>query len=386
MFGKLFSRYLIKQLAIVTITVAMTLAMIILLTQSLRFLEMIIESGASSTAFIKMSLLALPRFFEVVLPIGLAAAVLFVYNRMTADSEIVVFRSSGMSPSQLTRPALTLAILISIFLFGVIGWVAPLSLEKMHELRQIVKAQYSALLFRPGVFTPVGKDLTVYVRDRGAEGSLAGIVIHDRREKTKPPVTIVARKGTAVITEQGPTVVLYNGVRQQLDPETAVLSRLSFTEYSIDMPEKAAIDQRWKEPDERTLTALLNSVNDAPNERIKKEFIAEIHRRLTAPFLSIGFALASLACLLLGPLSRRGQALRITLAIVMIILLQGLYLGFTSVAKQSFTGVIFLYISTFAPAILGYLTLSSISEPLQGKWLYGRRQKSETLAAEGEHS
>ena len=60
-------RYIATHVAIATLIVVMTLTGVVLMTQSLRFLELIIESGASGLAFITLSLLALPRFFEVIL-------------------------------------------------------------------------------------------------------------------------------------------------------------------------------------------------------------------------------------------------------------------------------------------------------------------------------
>ena len=59
----IFDRYIFKNLLIATVFVAVTLAVVIFLTQSLRFLELVIESGASSSAFWVLTMLALPRFF-----------------------------------------------------------------------------------------------------------------------------------------------------------------------------------------------------------------------------------------------------------------------------------------------------------------------------------
>ena len=105
-----FDRYLMKNLLLATLFTALSLAAVIMLTQSLRFLELIINSGASSLSFFALTFLALPRFFEVILPIALMIGVVFIYNRMTTDSEIVVMRASGLSPMRLGQPAFALAI------------------------------------------------------------------------------------------------------------------------------------------------------------------------------------------------------------------------------------------------------------------------------------
>ena len=61
----IFTRYLFRNLLFATLFTAVTLAGIVMLTQSIRFLELIVESGASSLSFWIVTFLALPRFFEI---------------------------------------------------------------------------------------------------------------------------------------------------------------------------------------------------------------------------------------------------------------------------------------------------------------------------------
>ncbi len=152
----IFDRYLLKNLLLATMFTALSLASVIMLTQSLRFLELIINSGASSFSFFVLTLLALPRFFEVILPIALMIGTVFIYNRMSADSEMTVMRASGFSPLRLSRPALMLAVIITVTVFVITAWAAPLSLSKMQTMRVTIKAQYSSLLLRDGVFNQLG--------------------------------------------------------------------------------------------------------------------------------------------------------------------------------------------------------------------------------------
>ena len=94
----LFDRYLLRHLLLATIFVAVSLAAVIMLTQSLRFLELIINSGASGLSFFTLNFLALPRFFEVILPIALMIATVFTYNRMSADSELATHAAAPSGP------------------------------------------------------------------------------------------------------------------------------------------------------------------------------------------------------------------------------------------------------------------------------------------------
>lgn len=367
----IFDRYIFRNLLVTTTFIAVTLAVVIFLTQSLRFLELVIESGASSGAFWVLTLLALPRFFEIILPLSLMAATLFLYNRMTSDSELVVVRSVGYAPSALARPALTLALMVTIFLLGITLWVAPKSLNTMQHMRQMIKAQFSTLLFREGVFNQVGQGLTVYVRERGEEGSLFGLMIHDGRAADQPPSTILATHGTLVSAEKGYQVIVYEGTRQEYDPVTETLKRLNFNRYTIELPDSDPVRQRWQEPDERTIGELLRPDPNVERDlESVRDFKIEIHRRVVSPLLAVVFTLIACTAMLIGPVDRRGQVRRIVGAVAAIVAIQGLYIVAYNSARHSDLGLFFMYALIFVPLGVSIFALSGFSEALRRKILY----------------
>lgn len=370
----LYDRYVLKGLALATLFTACTLAAIILLTQSLRFLELIINSGASSTAFWVLAFLALPRFFEVILPIALMISTVFIYSRMISDSEVVVMRAAGTSPMRLARPALVMALFVTFILIFITTWLAPVSLSSMQKMRQVIKAQYSTLLFREGIFNEIGKDLTVYIENRTSEGELEGLLIHDSRKELPAPVTVIAKRGIIVTTEEGQQVLVYDGSRQDFNAKTGALNRLDFERYTIDLPEAAAVRQRWREPDERTFWELLNpNPDNARDMENREKFLIEAHRRAVGPFLALSFTAVVLCCLLLGPVNRRGQSKRLFFAVGAVVILQSLYLGVFNLAVESVWGLVLMYALVFVPVIVCLLLLSRYGEALRHKMLYVAR-------------
>lgn len=358
-----FDRYLMRNLLWAGAFTSLSLACVIMLTQSLRFLELIINSGASSFSFFVLTFLAMPRFFEVILPIALMISTVFIYNRMSADSEISVMRATGFSPMRLSRPAFSIAIVTTSIIFLITAWIAPVSLSKMQTMRVTIKAQYSNMLLKEGVFNAIGDDLTVYIHKRGKDGELQGLLIHDSREKLQHPVTVLAKRGVIVSDKEGQQVIVYDGSRQEFAPATGALDRLDFQRYSLDLPEAGPVRQRWREPDERTLIELLNPdavVRNSP--KALQDFRVEAHRRVVSPFLAITFTAVSLCCLLLGAADRRGLSLRITMAAASIIVLQGLYLVSYNLAKEGLPGLILMYALTFIPMAFAIYLLSDKSE------------------------
>ena len=371
----IFDRYLFKNLFFATVFVALTLTMVILLTQSLRFLELVMDSGASSLMFWMLTFLALPRFFEIIVPIALMAATVFVYNKMTIDSELVVMRTVGVSPMILARPAFYMALLTTVFLLVMTTWVAPVSMANMQKMKYAVKAQYSSLLFREGVFNSIVPGLMVFVREREQNGELKGLMIHDSRDKKSPPVTVTAKRGVVVINDEAQQVIVFDGSRQDFNKETNVLNRLDFQRYTIDLPEETSpINTRWIEPDERTFWALLHpDLEDIRDVQGQRDFMVEAHRRIISPLLAPAFTILALACLLLGPVDRRGQGKRVALAISSVVLMQGLYLIAFNMSRHSNLGLVIMYTLVFVPLGGGLFMLTSYSEGFRRKMFFSRR-------------
>lgn len=367
----LYDRHLLKNLSIATLFTAIVLAAIILLTQSLKFLELIIESGASSASFWVLAFLALPRFFEVLLPIALMIGTIFIYHRMNSDSELVVMRAAGKSPLQLARPALLVGCIVTVILLFISTWLSPASLSSMNKMRQLIKTQYSTLIFREGIFNSIGDNLTVYIRDRNKNGEMEGLIIHDNRPENDAANTILAKRGVIIIGEEGQQVLVYDGSKQDINPKTGALNRLNFERYSIDLPVSKSEKQKYRKADERTFWQLLNpDLTDDKDAQNVKEFMIEAHRRIIGPFLALTFCSISLCFLLLGPVSRRGQFGRVTLAVLTIIILQSLYLSFFNIASNSILGLFALYVIVFAPLAFSLFILSPFGEKIRHKILY----------------
>jgi lipopolysaccharide export system permease protein len=228
----------------------------------------------------------------------------------------------------------------------------------MKKLRREIKAEYSAFLLREGVFNTFSNNLTVYVRQRDASGDLLGLMIHDRRDESKPPVTITAKRGRIFMNGDVPNILVYDGMRQQMDTQNDMASRLFFSRYNIEIKGlEGTAQERWREASERTLPELFRpDMNDKRDRKYKDAFIVDAHLRLLAPFNTLGFALVALSCILLGPFNRRGQSRKILLAVVIVIALQAAEMALGNAAKKQPVLLAALYVLAFAPVMIcGFL-------------------------------
>ena len=179
---------------------------------------MIVNQGLSLTLFVYLTLLLLPTFLGIILPIALFASVVFTYNRLIVDSEMVVLRGGGCSRIRLGRPAITLAVLVTLICYSLTTYFIPASYREFKDLQFYLRNSLPTVLLQENVFNTVMKNVTIYIRSRSVDGSLSGIVIHDARY-LKQPVTMMAEHGSIVSSKNGPRVILVRGNRQEVNPK-----------------------------------------------------------------------------------------------------------------------------------------------------------------------
>jgi len=90
---------------------------IIWLSQSFKTIKLIINKGAGLLEFFILSAYSLPSWLLIALPFGTFAGCMISYLKLQNDKEIIVMKSAGINPLNLSKPAFFIAILVSIILF-----------------------------------------------------------------------------------------------------------------------------------------------------------------------------------------------------------------------------------------------------------------------------
>jgi lipopolysaccharide export system permease protein len=346
-------RYILRQCFGVMIFVTAALSAAIWLAQSLRLIDLIVNRGLSIEVFLYLAALILPRFLDIVLPIGVFIAVLFTFNRLTGESELVVMRSAGLSQLALAKPVLLLAGIAFLVLMSLSVYFLPASNRAFKDLQFEIRNRFVSSLIQEGTFTTISDKLTIYVRSRDDRGELIGLLISDSRDPQKP-VTILAQRGVFVDSPTGARIVMVNGNRQQFDPESRKLSLLTFESYTLDLDawRDAPVD-RFREAQERFLDELFTPPADA-DASLRAAFLAEAHQRLLVPLSAFSFSLIPLACLLPGQLNRRGQLKRVFLAVALALAFELLDIGVNNLAFRSTAAIPLMYVADLLPFVLGF--------------------------------
>ncbi|MDP7668525.1 MAG: LPS export ABC transporter permease LptF [Rhodospirillales bacterium] len=352
------TRYILRQLAVGMVLASIALTGVMWLSQSLKFIDMIVNRGLSLGTLFYLTLLLLPNFLSIILPIALFAVVSFVYGKLITDRELVVMRSAGMSQLALAKPVFLLAGVVVVFAYAVNIYLLPDSYEKFRKLKWDISYHYSHIFLQEGAFNVVSDDVTVYIRERSADRQLRGILVHDERDDEKPS-TIMASRGALVQSDGKVRVVMFDGNRQEVDKATNKLSILYFDRYTLDLQNvRNEPSVRYREARERDLRELLSlEEGDLDNPNDYGKFVVEGHKRLTGPVYAFGYAIIAVALLISGTISRRSQNRRIVIAVAFFILVQASTMGLENVCAKKSELVPLLYPHALLPIVVGFLVM-----------------------------
>ena len=331
------TRYVLRQLIEATLFVTLALTGVVWLSQSLRFVDLIINRGLPFFTFVYLTFLLLPSFLAVILPVALFCAVVYTYHRLTVDSEIVVLRSAGLSDFALMKPALIMAGIVVALSYTITLYLQPAGFREFKDRQYVIRADFSRILLREGSFNNLGDGLTVYIRERLANGEVLGILVHDNRDRAAP-VTMMAERGVLLNSPDGPFLSLFKGNRQEMNKDRGKLSLLYFDRHNVDLSDLIdAQGPRWREPRERYLNELFREPQDGGERVYRHELRGEGHARLVSPLYSLVMTLIALVSLLGGEFNRRGRAGRLIVTGVIAVAFQGLALGLAyAIVKMPF--------------------------------------------------
>jgi lipopolysaccharide export system permease protein len=304
-----YERYLFMHLLWPTVIITASLTALVWLTQILKFLDFMVSRGLTLADFMTLTGLMLPSLLFVLVPIAVSMAVMYAYNRLMVESELIVLNAVGVSKWQLAKPALMMGAACMLLCYVLSLYVLPLANGKFQDIRTFFRDKYASVLLEEGVFNTPMEGMTVFVRTRDDANNLGGILLHDSRDPNAT-VTMIADTGRMEQTTAGPRFYLNTGMRQQW--RDGKVSWLAFNEYVMDIAFYGHDITRSRGADEYSIGELFRT--EGLSAKQVAAYRAEGHHRLVWPLLALSLPAFALAMLFSSEFNRRGQVRRLALA------------------------------------------------------------------------
>ena len=316
-----FDRYVFSQLLRVFGFFALVLVGVYWINRAAVLLDRYLTDGQGGGLVFQLTLLSLPSIMLLVLPVAGFVAAVYVTNRLHSDSELVVVQATGYSAVRLVRPFLAFGILLALLL-SVLGHViVPISMSRLAALEQELAEAISSRLIVPGAYQNPTDGVTVYVRSIEPDGTLMGLLVNDRRERDYE-TTYVAHRALLIRHEDGPRLVMFDGMAQTLNQVTERLSITEFEDFTVALNDLVSTpgQQRLDYRSLSTPVLLAASAETvAASGRSADALRREGNLRISQALLAIGAVVAGYAALMVGGFSRFGLSRQMVFAVLLVV-------------------------------------------------------------------
>lgn len=268
---------------------------ILLMFQFLKLTEFILIHNVSIQHILILLINMTMSFLPIILPMSLLFSILLTYSRLSADSEMVAFRSLGYSPWALSIPAIFFSMIVSVLSAQTLFNLGPMARLNFDAMISNIGNQKVMSTINEGTFSESFFDLVLYTNTIDKEKNIMrDLFIYDKRNP-KNPIAIVAKEGQVKTVHdnlnQAATIVLTDGDMYKLGSQSHTKVKFATYSLSISSPVHDASDDD-QDADTFTLGQLRQIVKEQkyPAADIR-EFSAEFHRRIAiaASCLLFGF-------------------------------------------------------------------------------------------------
>ncbi|OCX66209.1 LPS export ABC transporter permease LptF [Thioclava sp. SK-1] len=319
-------RYLLSQFMALFGFFALVLVSVYWVNRAVRLFDRLISDGQTAWVVLEFTALTLPYVIRVVLPIAAFAATVYVINRASSESEMVVMQATGASPWRLARPVLAFGVIVALLLSVLSHILVPVSRDRL-ELRQAQVAQdVSAKLLQPGSFQHPADGITIFIRGLSERGEMSDLYLSDSRSPGQR-TTYTAKKAVILPSDSGPKLVMLDGMAQILTYADKRLSVTRFADFTYDMGETVSQAAARNRSVDQITTPELLAMSDDDLTAIGitgQRRVLEIGLRITQALLAPVAAMIGFAALMIGTFSRFGIWKQIVLSILGLILVQAL--------------------------------------------------------------
>ena len=270
------------------------------MVQIVAMIKFLMNYGIKLTSFLGFAAMVIPFIISIILPFVTFIAVLFVYNKMIGDNEVVVVASSGCSPAQIARPALLFAGVVVVVHFVLNLWIVPMTQSKFYDTQWNLRYGLAHMKLQEGAFTEITKGMVVYV-DKVSGYDLNQVMLSNTRDP-KSQITIFAKTGKLVTTMRGLSIVMTDGSLHATNNGTVIGT---FDTFDMDL----SIDDKNNDTATRArcmpTKTLIKTLNTKLAPKQHKAVMSELCNRLFGPLMNFILVAICLAILLRSSLLRR---------------------------------------------------------------------------------
>ena len=284
----------IKEILKTFIVILLGLTLIAWTVRAVNFLDLIVESGYSTSAYFQYSFLNLFGILTKFIPLAFLLSLMIFILKQIQEKEFLILWTSGVKKIKIVN----LFLLISVFILSIYlifsVFITPLALNKSRSI--ISQNNFNSFLptVRVQQFSDSFEGFTFIVEKR-INNNIEKVFIHDKsntlknltpNQNTNSSTTIVARSG--IIEEK--KMILFNGQIISSNKNTSKNEIIKFEQLNIDLKNLQTGAIKQPKLQETSTFDLFQCMNASANnytisckQNTKNEITTVLNRRIILP-------------------------------------------------------------------------------------------------------
>lgn len=291
--NKTATRYIFFEMIPTFLLGLMVFIFVLLMFQALRLTEFVLIHGVGMETIAAILGYLSISFLPALFPMALLFAILMTYGRMSADSEMIALKASGLNMVSISIPAILLAVMVAVLSAQTSFHVAPWGNRQFELLIGKMSQSQLTATIREGVFSEGFFDKVVYANKVDSKsGQLSDVFIY-QESKEELPLTIIAKRGE-IIQENSldGNSVLIRLSDGDIHRKGETHTKIKFDSYDIRMTDNAIREERTKSPPSLTIEEISSRLEkkDLPVEE-SRVLRAEWHKRWAISVVCVIFGM-----------------------------------------------------------------------------------------------
>lgn len=262
---------------------------IIVASRMLSIMELIVNRGVNAGHVGKMLLYLIPDIVMFALPAVSLMAVVVAFLRLSADSEIISLKSSGISLYQMLPPVVILSFVALLISFSVGIIAVPWGNRSFKDVIFQIAESKADLGIKERIFCEPFNDVVFYVNSYSTrDRDMKDVFVVDSRD-AKITNTIIAKEGRILSYPQQRIITLHflKGTISTVEKNLDSARSIKFDVYDMNIGLKdiiSALASRKKAPKELSVKELMEQINISPKGELKyNEMMIELLEKFSIP-------------------------------------------------------------------------------------------------------
>lgn len=316
-------RYILKEISIPTAFSLLIFTFVLFMGRIPRITKLVVSKGVPAGEIVTLFTYLLPTFLSVTVPLSFLLGILLAFGRLSADSEYVAIKASGVSLYRLVTPVLFLAVGFVVLTGLITTIIEPVSKSLFRTKLFDIASSNLSINIKPGVFNDSFDGIVLYARGVDENvGTMQDLFIADERGDVTPSL-ILAQEGFFIPDPDNLRLILRlkeGSIHRQPEKRPQeTYQTIRFNTYDININTgTAASDKRRRKRGEMSWTELDQAINSSSNKSSKRRLIAQKHGRIVIAFAPLVLVLIGVPLGLQSQRSGKGAGFALSLVVFLV--------------------------------------------------------------------